>query len=145
MLLFSFLILFLVVITGCSQSQLSGEKVTVFKSQSCGCCSLYVKYMDQKGLKVETTLVQDMSTIKSKYQIPPSMESCHTAVIGNYVVEGHMPLEAIEKLMAEKPDIKGIAMPGMPYGSPGMPGAKQGSFVIYALQNDGSTTEFMRI
>ena len=73
------------------------------------------------------------------------MESCHTVVIGDYFIEGHIPLEAVEKLLVEKPDIKGIAMPGMPSGSPGMPGAKKGDFVIYAVNNDGTTEEFMRI
>ena len=73
------------------------------------------------------------------------MQSCHTTTIGNYFVEGHIPIEAIEKLMTEKPNIKGIAMPGMPSGSPGMPGAKQGPFIIYAIGNDGSVGEFMRM
>lgn len=101
--------------------------------------------MGQKGLNVEMVGVDDMAPIKSRYAVPATMESCHTSVIGGYVVEGHMPIEAIEKLMSEKPDIKGIALPGMPYGAPGMPGSKDGPFVIYALQNDGSVTEFMRI
>lgn len=144
-LLFSFLAVLLIV-AGCSaKSPLAGQAVTIYKSQTCGCCGLYVKYLGQKSLAVETVGVDDISMIKAKYSIPSTMESCHTTVIGPYVVEGHMPLEAIEKLMSEKPDIRGIAMPGMPYGSPGMPGSKQEPFVIYALQNDGSVTEFMRI
>ena len=67
------------------------------------------------------------------------------AIYGNYFVEGHIPIEAIKKLLVEKPDIKGIAMPGMPSGSPGMPGAKDGQFIIYAVAKDGSTYEFMRV
>lgn len=136
----------LLLVAGCStKSPLAGQAVTVYKSQTCGCCGLYVKYMGQKGLAAETVGVDDIAPIKTKYGIPQMMESCHTTVIGQYVVEGHMPIEAVEKLMSEKPDIKGIAMPGMPYGSPGMPGSKQEPFVIYALQNDGGVTEFMRI
>ena len=73
------------------------------------------------------------------------MESCHTTVMGNYFVEGHIPLEVVNKLLTEKPDIKGIAMPGMPNGSPGMPGVKRGDFVIYAINNDGSYAEWMRL
>ena len=73
------------------------------------------------------------------------MESCHTTVIGEYFVEGHVPVEAIEKLLAEKPDVAGIGMPGMPSGSPGMPGAKQGQFIIYSINKDGTINEFMRI
>ena len=83
--------------------------------------------------------------VKEKYGIPYSMRSCHTTVIGDYFVEGHVPIEAVEKLMLEKPDIKGIALPGMPSGSPGMPGSKQGPFIVYAINKDGSTSEFMRI
>ena len=144
--LFIFLIAGILLVAGCStKSSLAGEPVTIYKSQSCGCCGLFVKYMNQKGLNVEMVSVDDMAPIKSRYAVPSTMESCHTSVIGGYVVEGHMPIEAIEKLMSEKPDIKGIALPGMPYGSPGMPGSKEGPFVVYALQNDGSVTEFMRI
>ena len=73
------------------------------------------------------------------------MEICHTTIIGDYFVEGHVPLEAVEKLLTEKPDIKGIAMPGMPSGSPGMPGAKKGDFVIYAVNRDGSYEEWTRL
>ncbi len=83
-----------------------------------------------------------MSSIKRKYQIPQNMESCHTAVIAGYFVEGHMPIEAIEKLLEEKPDIDGIALPGMPTGSPGMPGQQTEAFKIYAL-SAGTASEFM--
>ncbi len=85
-----------------------------------------------------------MSSIKKKYQIPHNMEGCHTGVIGDYFVEGHVPVEAIEELLAEKPAIGGIALPGMPSGSPGMPGQKTEAFKIYAL-SDGTASEFMII
>ena len=101
--------------------------------------------MDKKGFNVEVTQTDDLTPIKNRYNIPSSMESCHTTVIGDYFVEGHVPVEAIEKLLAEKPDIAGIGMPGMPSGSPGMPGAKQGPFVVYAIYKDSTISEFMRI
>ncbi len=85
-----------------------------------------------------------MSAIKSKYKIPQGMESCHTAVIAGYFVEGHVPMEAIEKLLSEKPDIDGIALPGMPQGSLGMSGTKTAVFKIYAL-SAGTVSEFMTI
>ncbi len=85
-----------------------------------------------------------MSSIKRRLQISRNMESCHTAVIGDYFVEGHLPVEAVAKLLAEKPAIDGIALPGMPSGSPGMPGPKTAAFKIYAL-SDGKTSEFMTI
>src|SRR3989338_9954341 len=99
-------------------------KATIFKSESCGCCDLYISYMDKKDFDVEAVQMDDISPIKEKYKIPAKVQSCHTAVIGDYFVEGHMPQEAINKLLAEKPDIAGIALPGMPSGSPGMPGTK---------------------
>ena len=120
-------------------------KATIFKSESCGCCDLYISYMDKKGFDVEAVQMDDISPIKEKYKIPAKMQSCHTTIIGDYFVEGHMPEEAINKLLAEKPDIAGIALPGMPSGSPGMPGAKRGPFIVYAVNKDGSTAEFMRI
>ncbi len=144
------LVLFLsFIVIGCSSQRDTPssitEKATVFKSQSCGCCGLYIRYLGQESLTVETVDMPDMTVIKNQQGIPTSMQSCHTTTIGNYFVEGHMPIEAVEKLLTEKPAIKGIAMPGMPSGSPGMPGAKQGPFIVYAIGNDGSVTEFMRM
>src|SRR3989344_5490917 len=113
----------LLVIAGCSPKigkTLADNKVTIYKSQSCGCCQLYTGYMSNQGFDVNVITVGFENPAKTKYNIPLSMQSCHTTVIGNYYVEGHVPAEAIAKLMAEKPDIAGIAMPGMPSGSPGM-------------------------
>lgn len=83
-----------------------------------------------------------MLSVKEKYQIPPEMESCHTSVIGDYFVEGHMPVEVIDKLLEEKPEINGITLPGMPQGSPGMAGLKSGKWTIYSLSN-GQSSEFL--
>jgi hypothetical protein len=121
-------------------------EITVYKSPSCGCCGLYADYFKGKGNKrVEVVNMQDISSVKKEYGVPSGLESCHITVVGNYFVEGHIPLEAIDKLLSEKPDIAGIAMPDMPSGSPGMPGRKYGDFVIYAVEHDGSYSEFMRI
>jgi len=118
-----------------------GQKVTVYKSPTCGCCVKHAAYLEDHGYDVEVIKERNMSIIKSRYNIPEEMESCHTSVFGDYIVEGHIPIEAIEKLLAEKPDIDGIALPDMPSGSPGMPGVKRGPFTIYALTN-GEITEF---
>ncbi|MBS3136325.1 hypothetical protein J4401_05170 [Candidatus Woesearchaeota archaeon] len=120
------------------------EKVTLFKSASCGCCGAYSSWLGRKGFDVGIVNT-DMASVHRKYGVPEDMTSCHMAIYGNYFVEGHIPIEAIKKLLVEKPDIKGIAMPGMPSGSPGMPGAKDGQFIIYAVAKDGSTYEFMRV
>lgn len=119
--------------------------VEIFKSSSCGCCGIYADYVNRNGLDVNINTVGDTSIVKSEFNIPSNMQSCHTSVYGDYYVEGHVPLEAVAKLLEEQPDIAGIAMPGMPPGSPGMPGPKRGDFVVYAVNHDGSTEEFMRV
>jgi hypothetical protein len=125
---------------------LTGEaKATVYRSPSCGCCRNYVGYLKRNGLEVEDVETDDMNTIKEEHSIPDDMLSCHTTMIDGYVVEGHMPLEAIEKLLVEKPDTRGIAMPGMPSGSPGMPGLRSGDFSVYSLLSDGETSLFVKI
>lgn len=125
--------------------EFEGE-MKIYKSSTCGCCEVYSSYFKSKGnSKIEIIPVLDNKEMMNQYNIPDSLESCHTTIMGNYFVEGHIPLEAIEKLLFEKPDIAGIGMPGMPNGSPGMPGQKSGSWVIYGVNHDGSTFEFMRI
>lgn len=123
----------------------SGPKAMIFKSTSCGCCDIYSGYMDARGFDVEVENLQSVDPIKEQYNIPAGLRSCHTTVVDGYFIEGHIPSEAIDKLLLEKPDIAGIAMAGMPSGSPGMLGGKTGDFVIQAVHKDGSVTEFMRI
>ena len=121
------------------------EAPVIYKSSTCGCCGLYGDYFGRKGNSgVEIKSIQDLEIIKNQYGIPPAMESCHTTIIGDYFVEGHVPLEAIEKLLEEQPDVKGIAMPGMPSGSPGMPGSKE-PFKIYKVNHDGSYELWMEM
>ena len=120
------------------------NKATVFKSLSCGCCTNYVAELKRQGFEVETRNMNDLSSIKSRYSIPRTMESCHTTVIGDYFIEGHVPFEAVNKLLQEKPAVDGIALPGMPDGSPGMVGQKRGAFIVYSL-SDGKYSEFMRV
>lgn len=146
--IFTVLTLFLLILTACSKSSSfngNGIKVTIFHDPSCGCCGLYSDYMKRNGFDVEVRQISSLEPIKEQYGIPKSLLSCHTSVIDGYFVEGHVPVEAIEKLLAEKPDIKGISLPGMPSASPGMPGKKNGPFIIYSIFKDGSTAEFMRI
>ncbi len=125
--------------------KVSGIQATYYKSTSCGCCGIHSQYIDSKGFDIKINNVQNMPAVKTDFGVPYELQSCHTAVIEGYFVEGHIPFEAIDKLLLEKPDIKGIAMPGMPSGSPGMPGTKTEDFVISAVNHDGSYYEFMRI
>ena len=145
------LLLMTVMVSGCAFNETtsanrieSREKITVFKSPDCGCCVGWIAEMERNGYDVEAVETTDLSTIKAKYNIPVNMESCHTAVVGDYFIEGHVPVEAVNKLLEEKPDIDGIALPRMPAGSPGMPGVKMAPFQIYALSNS-QISDFMAI
>ncbi|MBR9680391.1 MAG: hypothetical protein GOU98_01040 [Candidatus Altiarchaeota archaeon] len=133
-------------LTSGSANEFEGIKMEVYKSPSCGCCTYYADYLKAKGADVEVILVEDieLNSIKQSLGIPIGMYSCHTTKIGDYFIEGHIPKEGLFKLLNEKPNIGGIALPGMPSGSPGMPGAKSGDFVIYSI-SEGQTKEFMRI
>ena len=122
----------------------NGIAVTVYKDPLCGCCGDYIDELKNNGFNVETVKTEDIQSIRDKYGISTEMESCHTMVIDDYFVEGHMPFEAIEKLLSERPDIDGIALPDMPSGTPGMPGEKREEWVIYSLK-DGQIFIFMRI
>ncbi|MBU1197467.1 hypothetical protein KJ765_03040 [Candidatus Micrarchaeota archaeon] len=123
---------------------LESMQVTLYKSPSCGCCIGHTNYLRGEGVQVNIEERDDMASVKAKYNIPRNMQSCHTAVFGDYFVEGHIPLEAIAKLLEEQPDIDGIALPDMPAGSPGMPGQKNGDWTVYAIK-DGKTSTFMVI
>lgn len=115
----------------------------VYYQETCGCCANYISYLKYSGYAVEAIKVSDMEKIKEEFGVPADLMSCHTAVIGNYTVEGHMPVEVIAKLLEEKPGIKGIALPGMPHGSPGMGGWKNESWPIYKLDKEGNYPVFM--
>ena len=118
--------------------------VEVFKTPSCGCCYGYVLFLEKEKFNVKQTDMRSLHSIKQKYNIPLEMQSCHTTIIGKYFIEGHVPLEAINKLLKDQPDIDGIALPGMPIGTPGMPGKKEDPFVVYQLI-DGKFSIFMTI
>ena len=103
-----------------SQKSIDIPKVVSYRSASCGCCKKWVNHLQDNGLKVVDNVVEDVSVIKNQYQIPNNLRSCHSAQIDNYTIEGHVPIESINKLFREKPNINGIAVQGMPLGSPGM-------------------------
>ena len=118
--------------------------VEVFKTPSCGCCYGYVLFLEKEKFNVKQTDMRSLHSIKKKYNIPIEMQSCHTTIMGKYFIEGHVPLQAVNKLLKEQPDIDGIALPGMPIGTPGMPGEKEEPYVIYQLI-DGKFSVFMTI
>jgi len=91
-----------------------------YRSASCGCCKKWVNHLRDNGFEVVDNIVEDVSVIKKQYQIPNNLIACHSAQIANYTIGGHVPIESINKLFRKKPNINGIAVPGMPLGSPGM-------------------------
>ena len=103
-----------------AQENIDIPKVVSYRSASCGCCKKWINHLRDNGLEVVDNIVEDVSVIKNQYKIPNNLSSCHSAQIANYKIEGHVPIESINKLFREKPSIKGISVPSMPLGSPGM-------------------------
>ena len=119
--------------------------VTLYKNPQCTCCEGYAAYLRQNGFSVTVKPTNDLYLMSRQAGFPEAMDGCHISEIGGYVVEGHMPIQAIRKLLAERPPIRGITLPGMPAGSPGMSGAKQAPFVIYAIGRDGRSSVYMTV
>jgi hypothetical protein len=118
--------------------------ITVWKSPTCGCCGGWVDYMRGKGYQVSVNLVADPDPIKARLGVPAALYSCHTAKIDDYLVEGHVPEAAVAKLLAERPNLKGIALPGMPEGSPGMDGTP-GIYRIVGFDANGRIHRFAEV
>ena len=118
--------------------------VVVHKSASCGCCNLWVDHMREAGFQVEVRDVDNVNTIKERVGVPLGKGSCHTAEVGGYFVEGHVPADDIKRLLADKPDAKGLVVPGMPAGSPGMevPDGTIQPYTVELVGQDGGTTAF---
>lgn len=119
------------------------DEVVVYQSRTCGCCKKWVAHLQENGFKVRSEMMDDVTEIKRKENLPMKLASCHTAKINGYIVEGHVPAVAIRKLLAEKPNLKGISVPGMPMGSPGMEGSHKESFDVVSFDENGSEQVFM--
>lgn len=117
------------VIAAFQPSPVEAREAVVYKNPQCGCCKGWATYLQRNGYKVTVIDVEDMEGIKRRLQVPDNLHSCHTAMIDGYVVEGHVPVEAIDKLLTKRPSFTGIASPGMPSGSPGMDGPKEDNVV----------------
>ena len=108
----------------------------MYVNPQCSCCQGHAKYLRQNGFNITLKETHDMSLIRRQHGIPAKFEGCHIMIIDGYVVEGHVPASAIKKLLAERPKIKGISLPGMPEGSPGMTGVKEGPFKILEISDE---------
>lgn len=113
----------MLVLTACSSGG-DGPEITVYKSPTCGCCKKWIAHLEDNGFSVTARNVVNVNPYKAENKLPPVLASCHTAIIDGYVIEGHVPAADIKRLLKERPAIRGLAVPGMPIGSPGM---EQGS------------------
>lgn len=135
--------LFLVMVSGYAWSiepATVSEKteVVVYKTPACGCCDKWVEHLRDNDFDVEVNVVSETNSIRSEVGVPREMASCHTAIVGDYWVEGHVPADLIYKLMKEQPeDIRGIAAPGMPQGSPGMESPNPSKYKILSVDDKG--------
>ena len=123
----------------------STNQFQVFRTETCGCCGNWVEAMSEQGLELNVQIVDDdtLRTIKNQLEIPPELSSCHTALVENYFVEGHVPASDIQRLLKERPDARGLCVPGMPIGSPGMEmGAQKEPFETLLVLNDSKSVLF---
>lgn len=121
------------------------EKVVVYMDPSCGCCGKWAEHMRENGFAVQEVTTSQMSLVKSEAGVPPALGSCHTAQVGGYVIEGHVPASDVRRLLAEKPALMGISAPGMPLGSPGMEGPYPAErYEVIGFDAEGAASVYSR-
>ncbi len=127
-----------------NQPSAQAEEVVVYKSPTCGCCKEWVSHLKENGFTVTVHDQYDMQPIKRQMGVPQRLQSCHTAQVGDYVIEGHVPAADIVRLLREKLQVRGLTAPGMPMGSPGMEGPRKDPYEVLAFQPDGRTRVYAR-
>jgi hypothetical protein len=127
------LMLALVLVAGAAIVRAETPDALMYKNPDCGCCEEYAKYLRRNGFKVTVKETHNMSLISRQNSVPEKLAGCHTMLVGGYVVEGHVPVGSIKRLLKERPNIKGISLPGMPEGSPGMTAQKTEPLIIYEV------------
>jgi hypothetical protein len=118
--------------------------VTVFKTPTCGCCKGWAEHVEKHGFKVVARDLADVTPIKTAHGVPESLRTCHTALVGGYVIEGHVPADVIAKLLKERPKVAGLAVPGMPMGSPGMEGPTSERYDVLTFTKAGKTAVYAK-
>lgn len=120
-------------------------EINVYRHPSCSCCGGWIDHLATQGFQPTSIATSNMETLKQQYGVPEGLASCHTAVIDKYVIEGHVPAEDIKRLLVERPNVTGIAVPGMPIGTPGMEnGDRKDSFTVFSFDKQGKTAAFNR-
>ncbi len=121
------------------------EALVVYRSPTCGCCQKWADYMADHGYDVEVRNVTSLATVKRELGVPHESSSCHTAVVDGYVIEGHVPASTVARLLRERPDVAGLAVPGMPIGSPGMEGPNAEPYNVLSFDSEGASEHFETI
>jgi hypothetical protein len=119
------------------------QTAVLYKNPQCQCCDAYAKVLQRSGIAVTVKETPALAALKREHGVPEPLRDCHTLLIDGYVVEGHVPVAAVRRLLAERPAIRGISLPGMPAGSPGMDGEKTAPFTVYEI-GDGAPKVFAR-
>ena len=114
----------------------AAEKMTVYKDPNCGCCAAWAQIMAREGFEVQVKDTAELDAMRRMASVPERFAGCHMAIVAGYIVEGHVPPAVVKKLIVEKPAIRGVSLPGMPNGSPGMGGAKEGPFEILEISRE---------
>lgn len=120
------------------------KAITVYKSPTCGCCKGWADYLSDNGFKVRIVNEPDLSILKSHYGIQPQLQSCHTAIVDGYAIEGHVPVDDIRRLLDERPNVTGLTAPGMPAMSPGMGSLQPKGYDVLTFDRGGHTTVYSR-
>lgn len=123
-------------------TKLLGVAIEVWKTPACGCCHLWVQHLNASGFRTRANDVSDVAPYQRKGRVPESLRSCHTALVGTYAIEGHVPADVIQQLLKQKPAVLGIAVPGMPIGSPGMEGPRKDSYEVISFDAQGRSKVF---
>ncbi len=126
------------------KDQAKPTNVVVYKSPTCGCCLKWEEHLRSAGFKVESKAISTMDQKKQELGVPQKLQSCHTAVVDGYVIEGHVPAASIKKLLQSKAKVKGLSVPGMPMGSPGMEGPRVEKYNVISFTGDGKESVFDR-
>ncbi|MDP2956708.1 MAG: DUF411 domain-containing protein, partial [Longimicrobiales bacterium] len=119
--------------------------IVVYKTEGCGCCNGWIEHLQAAGFTVDARNVTDLMTVKRDAGVPAANSSCHTALVDGYVVEGHVPADLVKKMLAERPDVAGLAVPGMPVGSPGMEGPGAKPFQVLTFDRQGTNTVYATV
>lgn len=122
---------------GARPAAANGPEMTVYKTPTCGCCTKWVDHMRHHGFRVKVVDLPNLTAVKAQHGVPRALHSCHTAIVDGYVVEGHVPADVVLSFLEEKADEVGIAVPGMPMGSPGMEGPYKEPYDVFAFDRNG--------